>query len=68
MMTFARRRALCRQDSTSATFGLELLLMMKFKDLEASSPRTAEIKISIISGYYSLFRKITQQVEERIKW
>ena len=47
MMTCARRRALCRLDSTSGTFGLELLLMTKFMDLEASSPRTAEIKISI---------------------
>nr|TKW06078.1 hypothetical protein SEVIR_7G217966v2 [Setaria viridis] len=51
MMTCARRRALCMLSSTSSTSGLELLLMKKFMDLEASSPRTAERKISIRELY-----------------
>jgi hypothetical protein len=38
---------------------LELLLVKKLMDLEATSPRTAETKISIRD---SLVRKITQQV------
>jgi hypothetical protein len=37
--------------------------MKKLMDLEASSPRTAEIKISI----RALLRKITQHVVERTK-
>jgi len=49
--------------STSSTFGLELLLMKKFMDLEASSPRTAERKVSIRE--LSLLRKTTQLVLEK---
>jgi hypothetical protein len=56
-------RAICRLSSTPSTFGLELLLMKKFMDLEASSPRTAERKVSIRE--LSLLRKLTQLVLER---
>ncbi|KAG2639529.1 hypothetical protein PVAP13_2KG007664 [Panicum virgatum] len=47
MITCARRRDLCRLSSTSGAFGLQLFVMKKFMDLEASSPRTAERIISI---------------------
>jgi hypothetical protein len=46
------------KSSTSNIVGLEFLLMNRFMDLDASSPRTAERKISIRDPP---LRKITQQ-------
>uniref|UniRef100_K3ZY10 Uncharacterized protein n=1 Tax=Setaria italica TaxID=4555 RepID=K3ZY10_SETIT len=62
-MTCARRRALCRLSSISSAGGLEHLLMMKFMDLEASSPRMEATKSSI---WGSFLRKIMQEIGKTI--
>ncbi|KAF8713928.1 hypothetical protein HU200_027910 [Digitaria exilis] len=51
MITCARSSTLRRQSSTSSGIGLDILLTKKFMDLVVSSPRTAEMKFSILRQF-----------------